>query len=236
LKKKRFPLSIVINDNAKGAEEKIPYLAQKSEYDIDFLFSQARQHGYVVFVLEGDPRGQGVERERRLYFGPSQADMPGLRDVTFELKWGISLVDFKPTLTTANQIKSVTVNGCDRATKTPIKATVTLDDPKLNINRDLHEVLQKCDPREERVVDEPVYTPAQARERAVAILQDRHKEMVKASATCIGLPDLRAGQRVRIEGLGVRFSGEYFMTKTTHTINNNGYITKFNARREDKSS
>ena len=101
LKKKRFPLPIVINDNAKEAEETIPYVAQKNEYDIDFLFSQARQHGYVVFVLEADPHGQDVERERRLYFGPSQADMPGLRDVTFALKWGISLIDFKPTLTTA---------------------------------------------------------------------------------------------------------------------------------------
>ena len=234
LKKKRFPLPIVINDNAKEAEERIPYIAQKSEYDIDFLFTQARQHGYVVFVLEADPHGQGVERERRLYFGPSQADMPGLRDVTFALKWGISLIDFKPTLTTANQIKSVTVNGWNRATKQPIKETVTLDDRKLNINRDLHEVLQTCDPREEFVVDEPVYTPAQARERAVAILQDRHKEMVKASATCVGLPDLRAGQRVQIEGLGVRFSGTYFVTETTHTIGDSGYTTKFNARREDK--
>jgi hypothetical protein len=38
---------------------------------------------------------------------------------------------------------------------------------------------------------------------------------------------------VRIAGLGVRFSGEYFVTETTHTINDSGYITRFNARRED---
>ena len=68
----------------------------------------------------------------------------------------------------------------------------------------------------------------------MAILRDRHKEMVKASVTCVGLPDLRAGQRVQIEGLGVRFSGTYFVTETTHTIGDSGYTTKFNARREDK--
>ena len=68
----------------------------------------------------------------------------------------------------------------------------------------------------------------------VAILLDRSKDMVKASGTCVGLPDLRAGQRVNIEGLGVRFSGTYFITETTHTINDGGYTTKFNARREDK--
>ena len=37
--------------------------------------------------------------------------------------------DFKPTLTTANQIRSVTVRGWDRRTKQPIKETVSLDDP-----------------------------------------------------------------------------------------------------------
>ena len=60
----------------------------------------------------------------------------------------------------------------------------------------------------------------------------RSNDLVKASGTCVGLPDLRAGRRVRIAGLGARFSGEYFITDTTHTINDNGYITKFNGRRE----
>ena len=40
-----------------------------------------------------------------------------------------------------------------------------------------------------------------------------------ATGTTVGLPDLRAGQRVRIKGVGSRFSGTYFVTKTTHTIN-----------------
>ena len=61
----------------------------------------------------------------------------------------------------------------------------------------------------------------------------RSKDLVKASGTCVGLPDLRAGRRVRIAGLGARFSGEYFITDTTHTINDSGYITKFNGRREE---
>ena len=232
--RRRFPLPIVVDDKAKGQERPIPYVAQKNEYDIDFLLSRARQRGYVVVVIEGDPQAREARRrERHLYFGPSDANNPALRVVTFKLEWGISLVDFKPTLTTANQIRSVTVNGWNRATRRPISETVTLDDRRLNINRDLHQILNVCDPREEHVVDEPVYTPAQARERAVAILMDRHKEMVKARGTCIGLPDLRAGQRVEIAGLGARFNGTYFVTSTTHLINDNGYTTKFEARREN---
>ncbi|HEX6322440.1 MAG TPA: hypothetical protein VFZ36_01840, partial [Vicinamibacterales bacterium] len=61
----------------------------------------------------------------------------------------------------------------------------------------------------------------------------RLKQLVEASGTTVGLPNLRAGQRVRIVGLGARFSGTYFVIKTTHTINNSGYVTKFTARREE---
>jgi phage protein D len=239
--KKRFPLPIVTDPNAKAKEPQLPYVAQKNEYDLDFLLARARQRGYVVYVREGNPKGQGAECEPHLYFGPSDATHPARRDVTFKLKWGISLMDFKPTLTTANQISSVTFKGWNRNTRQPIHETVTLDDRRLNLNRDLHDIInasnphgESVSPRGESVVDEPVYTPAQARERASAILMDRLKEVVKASGTCIGLPDLRAGQRVQIEGFGPRFSGTYFVTETTHTINDSGYTTRFNARRENR--
>lgn len=232
-KQKRFPLPVEIDPNSIEKEKKITYLAQNNQYDIDFLLALARRIGYVVFVKEKELKKNRVVKPRRLYFGPSDANHPGLRPVTFELKWGISLMDFKPTLTTANQIKSVTVHGWNRSTKQPITGRASLDDPKSKLNRDLYKHLENCDAREERVVDEPVFTQDEADERARGILLERSKDLVKASGTCVGLPDLRAGQRVRIAGLGARFSGEYFITDTTHTISDAGYITKFNGRREE---
>lgn len=230
---KRFPLPIVINTAAQDKEERLPYVAQKNQYDIDFLLTRALRLGYVVVVREGNPKSKNPdEREQHLYFGPSEGTIPGQREVTFKLKWGISLIDFKPTLTTANQVRSVTVNGWDRGKKKLISSKVTLEDKELNINRDLHEVIMNCEPREEIVVDKPVFSEKEAKAVALAILKDRTKEMVKASGTCVGLPDLRAGRKLVIDGLGSRFNGTYFVTETTHTINDSGYITKFNARRE----
>ncbi|MDD5320327.1 MAG: hypothetical protein PHD43_06880 [Methylococcales bacterium] len=232
-KNKRFPLPIVINEKAMGLEARLPYVAQKNQYDIDFLLTRALRLGYVVFVREGNPKARNPdERKQHLYFGPSDGTFPGQRDITFKLKWGISLIDFKPTLTMANQVRSVTVNGWDRAKKKAITGKATLDDKELKINVDLHEVLKNCDPREEIVVDKPVHSEKEAKQLAQAILKDRHKEMVKASGTCVGLPDLRAGRKVIIDGLGSRFSGTYFITKSTHSINDSGYVTKFDARRE----
>ncbi len=235
-KKKRFPLPIIVSGEATAKEEKIHYVSQQNQYDIEFLLNLARRYGYVVFVREGNPKAKRPEEQQKhLYFGPSNDHVSGLRKVVYELKWGISLVDFKPTLTTANQIKSVTVNGWDRKTKKAIKGVVALDDKDIRkVNPDLQDFL--CEAREEHVVDEPVFTEGEAKARARALLSDRLKEIVKASGTCVGLPELRAGQYVTIQGVGSRLSGTYFVTDSTHTISDSGYVTKFNARREERGS
>jgi phage protein D len=227
--KKRFPLPIETNKTAKAREPILDYVAQDNQYDIDFLLSRARQRGYVLLLKEEQKGSQ-----KKLYFGPSEEKHKGVGlDEIVELEWGLSLIDFKPTLTTANQIRSVTVRGWDRRTKRVIEGKATIDDPELKVNRDLRDILKNCDAREEQVVDEPVFTRRQAQSRAVALLKDRHKEMVKASGTTVGVPDLRAGTRILIKGVGPRFSGTYFLTETIHSIDNSGYITRFQARREE---
>jgi phage protein D len=229
----RFPLRVRIDENALAREPVLDYVAQDNQCDIDFLLAQARLIGYVVYI--------GVERLARgrtrevLHFGPSEARAAGAPEAIYELKWGASLMDFTPRLSTANQVRSVTVRSWNRETNRRINERITLDASGLRVNEDLWPLLERrerCLEREEIVVDEPQFTEAQARRRATALLSDRLKQMVEAEGTTVGLPDLRAGQRVRIVGLGRRFSGEYFVTKTTHTIDDGGYQTKFTARRE----
>lgn len=228
--KKRFPMPIVIDDEALGKEKPIPLVTQRNQYDIDFLFERARKRGYVVFIQEADKR---KNRERQLYFGPSKPGMiPKIRDVSFELAWGRSLMEFKPSIKTANQVSSVTVRGWHGTRKEPISRTVTLDDSRITANKDLHRIINACAAREELVVDEPIFTNCEARERAISILLDQTKVLVTADVKVVGLPDLRAGQVVVIKELGARLSGKYFVTKTQHTIDDNGYVTTFSARRE----
>jgi phage protein D len=146
-------------------------------------------------------------------------------------------MDMKVTLTTANQVKQVTVRGWDRAAQKPISEKADLTDPKfLKLNPKLLEIVRQCDPREERVITRPVSTRKEAKELALAILTGSAQDLVKLSASVVGLPRLRAGSRVLIAGIGNRLSGEYFVTESTHTVNANGYITRFTARREDPDS
>ncbi len=232
--KKRFPLPIRTDAQAKRREPRLDYIAQDNQYDIDFLLLEARKVGYVIYV-DLEPQGKGKPPREVLHFGPSAAKNPRVPDVTYELKWGISLIDFTPKLSTANQVKSIEVRSWNRQTNKAVRKKADLKHPDLRVNADLIHLLEPpgCTPREEVVVNEPQYTPEQADHRAVALLSERLKQMVEATGTTVGLPDLRAGQRVRIRGLGARFSGVYFVTKTTHTINDSGYLTKFTARREN---
>lgn len=232
---KRFPLPVETDEAVEGKEPRLDYIAQKSQTDIDFLFSRARERGYVIFIMEESKTKNGTVRPRRLYFGPPHGGKGVvLRDVVFVLEWGRSLIDFKPTLTTANQVRSVTVRGWDRNTKKPIEEKVDLDDKELNRNKDLHRLLGSCDPHDDVIVDLPVFTKEQAAAAARARLQQTQRAMLKASATTVGLPDLRAGQLVYIGNLGSRFSGVYFITDSTHIIGESGYTTQFNCYREDQ--
>ena len=216
-------VTIRTSDSAKNSEPQIDYVAQENQYDIDFLLSRARQRGYVVTYDEA---------KKEIYFGPSNRKGKAI-PISFVLEWGKSLTDFKPTLTVVNQVRSVTVHGWNRNTRKAIEEKVTLDDPRFGTNLDIHQMILDCNPRDEIVVSEPVFTPQQARERAFAILTDRSNDAVKATGTTVGLPDLRAGVNVQIQGLGPRFSGRYFVTETTHSIGEGGYTTRFSARREN---
>ncbi len=220
--------------NAQNSETQLPYLMQDAQYDLTFLTSLARRNGYVLVLQEEltDDRGN-VTRPAQVYFGPSNG--AGIRQATVQLGWGSSLTEFKPTLTTANQIKSVTVRGWNRDTKQAINGVANISDENINFNGDLKQLLDVCDPdpRDEQVVNEPVFTQEEANNRARYILLNRFRDMVIASATTVGVPDIRAGRNVIITGAGARFSGNYFVTQTTHTVGDGGYTTQFNARRED---
>jgi phage protein D len=221
--RRRFPANLEIIPGG-GTEPQIAFIAQTSQYDIDFLLNLARQYGYDISV-SGDRTYPTVR------FGfAGDARLP----VNYRLDWGRTLIDFKPTLTTAGQFKSVTVRGWDRTAQRPIEEKVAFDDPRLRrMNQDLGELVIQCDPREEQVVDLPVFSRADANRRAMALMRDNNARMVRATGTTVGMPDLRAGTKVDIQNVGARLSGEYLVTKTTHTIGDGGYTTKFECRRED---
>lgn len=214
---------------AEAKEESQACVFMNNQYPILFLMERARRRGYTIFIREEEEKTTNRPPRRYLHFGPS----PDLRDVTYELEWGRSLTQFKPTLTTTKQLKKVIVRGWNRHTNRPIEGVAELKPNELN--SDLHALAREAG-REEVITDQPVHTVQEARELAESILRRQLQDFVKASGATVGLPDLRAGRAMIVKGAGYRFNGRYFVTQTTHTINASGYRTTFNARREQTSA
>ncbi len=79
----------------------------------------------------------------------------------------------------------------------------------------------------------PVHSQEEAHAPAREIREQIARRIMKGSGSTIGMPDLRAGRMILVEGLGERFSGRYFVTSTTHKIDDSGYTTRFECRREE---
>jgi uncharacterized protein len=226
----RMNIEIVTDPEAAAGETPYEYLFQDNQYSIIFLMERARRIGYDLFVAERGENGQA--QPGQVYFSPSQH----VRRPTYELTYGKSLIEFQPTLTTANQVGQVTVRGWDPRRKRKIEHTAKRSDIAtrgVGSGGGQAVIEQSFNQREEIIADRPIESKAEARRLAEETLERIAKDMIKGSGSVVGLPDLRAGTVLHIDGLGKRFSGRYFVTATTHSIGDSGYTTRFECRREE---
>jgi phage protein D len=217
----------------RGNEVMHDYLVMSNQYPINFLLQRARALGYDVSLSE--KRTQVSEKKEKrdvtLHFGPGTH----VRDITYKLRWGETLVSFQPTLQTAHQVASVLVRGWDVQGKKKIEESFTraeLQDVVQPIDLDLAE--SPLAQRLEVNADDPVRNKAEAKSLARARLLSITQDLVEAKGRTVGLPDLRSGSKVEITRLGKRFSGVYLVTSTTHQIGEGGYTTDFTARLESR--
>lgn len=203
------------------------YVFMDNQYDIVFLLQRARRRGYELVLQQGESPDEQV-----LYFGPS--DDRGQPPAPTILEWGRSLVSFRPTLSTATQISEVVVRGWDRRQNKLIEGKASWESLVTDSGEKarMRNLAQAFGNRREIVTDRPVHSKSEATNLAKQILRDKLKSMVTATGSVVGLPDLRAGRKVQIVGLGERFDGEYFLTETTHSLGDGGYTTELKARRE----
>ncbi len=208
-------------DRDRDEGETHEYIFQDNEYDIVFLMNRAHAIGYELVVDYDGTNGTTI------YYQPSDR----INDVAYRLSYGASLISFDPNLSTARQVSKVTVNGWDAVHKQPIQKSATLD--QIGTPSGAPPVDAALQGREEVISDRPVATTQEAQTLATETLKRISKDLITGRGATIGLPKLRAGCAIYLDGLGQRFSGRYFVTATTHTCGENGYTTQFECRRED---
>jgi uncharacterized protein len=208
-------------------EEPHEYVLVNNEYPILFLLRRARRLGYDVFVKIDDET-----EAQTLFFGPASA-----AGTVYRLEWGKSLMSFTPTMKMKGQVAKVTVRGWD-PTRTGQDRSVVgeatwsdlgIEMPDAQLMTQIDSALAAS---HEEVVDEFVGSEEDARERALGILRNLARGLITGRGATIGFPELRAGRRLQLQGLGTRYSGSYLVRETTHSIGSSGYTVQFTASME----
>ncbi|WP_290057469.1 VgrG-related protein [Amycolatopsis solani] len=199
-------------------------LSQDNVSDWEFLSRLADAVGAQIAVREGKLNFELPEK-------PSGAPSTTTKATTdpLVLEAHGTLVSLRASVTAAEQVPEVRVNGWDYEHKQPVTATAT---PR-NAGTDVPEV----DPVAlAKKFASPPFLDAAAPRRAQAeadatakALADRFgSACTELDGVAKGNPKLRAGTAVTLTGVGRPFSGKYTLTGTRHLFNAEvGYTTEF---------
>jgi uncharacterized protein len=226
-------------------------VVQKNQDDASFLMERAKRIDYDCYVTSN-----AVTGTQTLHFEPPADGRNGMPVRAFQLAYGPglaaeeqralqrgtatggpltpNLIEFTPTLSAAAQVSSVTVRGWDPRTKQPIDVTATAGNLPSGQAGGLTGPAAATDAlggREDAVIDAPVASVEEARELAGALLRERAYQFITGTGRIAGLPRLRLQDVLEIHGIGLRFSGNYYVTRVEHTLSASGFFTGFRARR-----
>ncbi len=189
------------------------HIFQHNQSDLAFLGQRAWRIGYECFVDDGT-----------LYFRKPPAGPAGIT-----LTWGSDLLSFLPRMTLAEQVDEVVVKGWDVEKQEAItgKAQKGSLYPGIGEAKDGAGWAHTFGAGRLVIVDQPVISQAEADALASARLDELSGAFIEAEGTAFRRPDIRAGQVIKLEGLGARFSGAYLVTRATHVFTPEGLKTTF---------
>jgi phage protein D len=195
------------------------YLLQHNQTDIDFLLERARRIRYEVTV-----------RDHTLYFRPAANDQGEVISLTY----GLTLKCFSPRLSTMRQVSEVVVQGWNPKTKAPITVRARQGDEVSTMHgTDLGTAISERAffPTASVIACTPIYSDGEALQIARAKYNDMAVDFITGEGKATGNTAIRAGQVLDLQGLGQRFSGLYYVTSSTHIVDQNGYTTTFTVER-----
>lgn len=187
------------------------------------LKERAEPYGFEV-VVKGDT----------LYFeSPRYLMNPG---PAATLEWGKDLRSFSPSLSTYNMVTEVSVRAIQTSKggkKEPIVSRAGASDVEGKMgNTTGPQVAEKTFGKNPMLYgNHDIENPKEAAEIAKAQLGLKAIEFITGRGSVIGDPRIMARNVIELKGLGTRFSGNYYVTSATHTIDASGYRTDFEVKR-----
>lgn len=197
-----------------------PYVFQNNLTNYEFLLERAERIGFEMVV-----------DDKKFIYRKSQED----QDAVTELNYGIELQNFSAQLKALTVGSSVEFRGWDIKKKEKITSKASKgDENTLMSGKETGFQLSESayGDTSTSVLDNLLVGPSDAEGVAKAKYNVMLKQFLSGSGECLGDPKIRAGKTIKLNDLGSRYSGTYYVVSSVHSCNyETGYITRFKVRR-----
>jgi phage protein D len=196
------------------------YILQANQTDLDFLHERASRIQYEVVV-----------EDKTLFFRP----VGNAQGEVLILTMDDDLLEFYPRLSSAGQVGEVTVRSWSPKDKKELVGQAQAGDEVSTMGgQESGAALVEgaFGAAIELLSAHPVATQAEADQLAKARFNHLVLDLISGEGVCWGRTDLRAGKVITIDGVGQRFSGQYYVPAVVHRyLPQRGYQTHFTVRR-----
>lgn len=151
------------------------------------------------------------------------------------LNLGKDIISFSPRLNTSRVVTEVEVRAHNPQNPSqPIigRAATGTERSQESGRKTGSRIVSESHGSVKRVITNVIATSVEhANSMARAKLNESSDGLIEGEGECIGIPQIRTGVNIRLDKMGEKFSGKYYVKGTTHTINGSGYRTRFSVKR-----
>jgi len=208
------------------------HVSQANQSDWEFIKSRAREIGYEM----GMEDGQFYFRQPvQASSAPQPGDYQSHTD-PLQLVFGDDLIEFRPRVTSAEQVTTVKVRGWDPDGKQVVIGSATTSTVAASVQDDPNTLAGNFGGPTFTAVDRPLPKQPMVDGVASAIAEIISGSFAEADGIARGNPKLKAGTTVSVGVVGDHFEGKYTLSGTRHIFGENGYRTHFViSGRQDRS-
>ncbi|NQY94454.1 MAG: hypothetical protein HRT43_09835 [Campylobacteraceae bacterium] len=214
----KMATEVGLSSQITATTTKHDHIYQNNQSNLDFLQMHAKRLGYELGVVEG-----------KFYF--EKAKYKSKKTSPVSLEWGEDLINFTAKIDTSEVLAEVAVNSWDSLKKANVESVVKAgSETKIGSVKTLGTSILKKSLKDGGKIykqDSTDLDTAQAKDIAETHLTMASMNFLKAQGTCKGDPRFKLGEFIKIEGVGDKISGDYYISSYEHIFNNKGFKTSF---------
>ena len=203
----------------------LEYVIQFNQSYWEFLKMRAAKVGFEATVEDGELCWRD---KRRASTAPAEGDFTSEGDPS-QLVYMRNLLEFRPRITSAEQVARIEVRGWDPNSKQVVVGSKPAGTTSAQLDwADPGRLAGKFGSSPSMVLVDMPFADQNAAEAAAASFGEHvGSGFAQADGVAVGSPSLKAGTAVAISAVADVFTGKYTLTHTRHLFDEYGYRTHF---------